>query len=366
MAKISGIKTKIFALYAFACLTLSAVGVASAATTALFAPTLENKFVPRGKAPAAMVWIPGGEFSMGSAGGTSTACGGHDEDRDARIVHRVYVDGFWMDKTEVTNEQFARFVKATHYKTVAETAPTREEFPTAPAANLVAGSTVFTPTAAPVRLNNMLQWWRFIHGADWQHPQGPGSNITGKEKYPVVQIAYADAQAYAKWAGKRLPTEAEWEFAARGGKSGAIYTWGDIFNPAGKWMANTYQGNFPVKDSALDGYAGTAPVGQFAPNGYGLYDMAGNVWEWCSDWYKADYYASLANEKVSRNPRGPESLEKHAEQRRVHRGGSFLCTDAYCTRFMVGTRGKGEVNTAGNHLGFRCVQDQLPAVSKEK
>ncbi len=292
---------------------------------------------------------------------TDAVCGGHEHMRDARPIHRVYVDGFWMDKTEVTNEQFGKFVKATGYKTIAETAPTQAEFPTAPKENLVAGSTVFTPTPNAVPLNNMYQWWRYQHGADWRHPEGPKSNIIGREKYPVVQVAYQDAEAYAKWAGKRLPTEAEWEFAARGGETGATYAWGNEFKPRGKWMANIYEGNFPTKDTAVDGYAGIAPVAKFPANKYGLYDISGNVWEWCKDWYRADYYDQLAKKEaaVTHNPQGPETSWDPAEPRekkRVQRGGSFLCTDQYCTRYMVGTRGKGEEKTAANHLGFRCVQ----------
>jgi formylglycine-generating enzyme required for sulfatase activity len=278
---------------------------------------------------------------------------------DARPVHRVYIDGFWMDKTDVTNEQYAKFVAATHYVTVAEQTPTAAEFPGAPPENLVAGSTVFTPTAKPVKLDNYFQWWNYVPGANWRHPQGPDSDIQGREQYPVVQIAYPDAVAYCKSAGKRLPTEAEWEFAARGGLSGATYAWGDDFHPDGKYMANTYQGRFPVRDSADDGFAGIAPVAQFPPNGYGLYDMSGNVWQWCGDWYRPDYYAQLAAAgRVARNPRGPDTPLDPAEptaKKRVHRGGSYLCTDQYCTRYMVGTRGKGEESTASNHLGFRCV-----------
>ncbi len=328
-----------------------------------FAPTIPNKKPAPSQKPVGMVWIPGGEFSMGSADPTTdSVCGGHEEMRDARPIHRVYVDGFWMDKTEVTNEQFEKFVKATGYKTIAEIAPTKEEFPTAPAANLVAGSTVFTPTPKPVPLSDLFQWWRYQKGANWRHPEGPGSDLKGREKYPVVQVAYPDAASYAKWAGKRLPTEAEWEFAARGGRSGNIYSWGNEFKPGGKWMANIYQGTFPVKDTGEDGFVGLAPVAKFPPNGYGLYDMSGNVWEWCSDWYRADYYVQLAaaGKGVVRNPQGPDTPWDPAEpneRKRVHKGGSFLCSDQYCTRYMIGSRGKGEQTTAANHLGFRCVKD---------
>ncbi|HEV2970459.1 MAG TPA: formylglycine-generating enzyme family protein [Pirellulales bacterium] len=314
--------------------------------------------------PEGMVWIPGGEFSMGCADPTLCVDGGHEKMPDARPIHRVYVDGFWMDKTDVTNEQFAKFVAATGYVTIAEQTPKAEDFPGAPLEYLVAGSTVFTPTPGPVPLNDYLQWWRYEHGANWRHPEGPKSDIKGREKYPVVQIAYPDAVAYAKWAGKRLPTEAEWEFAARGGLAGKVYAWGDDFHPNGKYMANTFQGTFPVKDTGEDGFAGIAPVAQFPPNGYGLYDMSGNIWQWCSDWYRPDYYEALsAASRVARNPQGPDTPFDPAEPtqaKRVHRGGSFLCTDQYCTRYMVGTRGKGEINTASNHLGFRCVMPATP------
>ncbi|MDZ4730210.1 MAG: formylglycine-generating enzyme family protein, partial [Xanthomonadales bacterium] len=299
----------------FSCLSLLLMNAAVfppalAAGASHFAPTISNKTKAPAAAPKGMVWIPGGEFSMGSEDPTTgTVCGGHEPMRDARPVHRTYVDGFWIDKTEVTNEQFEKFVKATGYRTIAEIAPTKEEFPTAPKENLVAGSTVFTPTARPVALQNMYQWWRYQHGANWRHPEGPKSSLNGREKYPVVQVAYPDAMAYAKWAGKRLPTEAEWEFAARGGRAGEIYSWGNDLKPVGKWMANIYEGKFPVKDTGADGFVGVAPVAQFPANRYGLYDTAGNVWEWCSDWYRADYYAQLAtqNEGVVRNPQGPDS-----------------------------------------------------------
>jgi len=307
-----------------------------------------------------MVWVPGGEFSMGSDRSGESLCGQPGVTRDAQPIHRVYVDAFWMDQTDVTNEKFEAFVKATGYVTIAERTPTQAEFPGAPPENLVAGSTVFTPTAGPVPLNDHFQWWRYEKGANWRHPEGPASDLKGREKYPVVQIAYPDAEAYAKWAGKRLPTESEWEFAARGGLAGKLYVWGNELKPAGKWMANIYQGEFPVKDTGDDGFAGIAPVAQFPPNGYGLYDMAGNVWQWCSDWYRVDAYARLKLEGgIARNPQGPDSPYdpyEPTEKKRVHRGGSFLCTSQYCTRYMVGTRGKGELTTASNHLGFRCVK----------
>jgi formylglycine-generating enzyme required for sulfatase activity len=326
-----------------------------------FASTIPNDRPAPGPAPEGMVWIPGGEFSMGATVSSEGLCEVHGVTRDALPVHRVYVDGFWMDATEVTNAQFAKFVKATGYVTVAEQTPTAEEFPGAPPANLVAGSTVFTPTAAPVSLDDHYKWWRYQRGASWKHPEGPASNLKGRERHPVVQVAYEDAAAYAKWAGKRLPTEAEWEFAARGGLSGKLYAWGDEFHPGGKAMANTYQGKFPVKDTGEDGYAGLAPVRSFPPTGYGLYDIAGNAWEWVSDWYRPDYYQRLASTGiVARNPQGPESSfdpMEPGEKKRVQRGGSFLCTDQYCTRYMVGTRGKGEARTASNHVGFRCVKN---------
>jgi sulfatase modifying factor 1 len=358
--------------------TLSAYAadpVSSAAKeTSSFAPTVANSSKPSSPAPEGMVWIPGGEFSMGSEGKCDgKSCCSPATVADALPIHHVSVDGFWMDATDVTNAEFEKFVKATDYITIAERAPTREEFPTAPPENLVAGSVVFTPTSGPVSLDNHYQWWSYVHGADWRHPTGPQSSIKGHENDPVVQVAYADAAVYAKWAGKRLPTEAEWEFAARGGLSGKLYAWGDEFKPGGKFMANTYQGVFPVKDTGDDGFAGIAPVKSFPPNGYGLYDMAGNVWQWCSDWYRPDYFKQLAEVgNVTQNPQGPEMPFDPAEpkeKKRVQKGGSYLCTDQYCTRYMVGTRGKGEVNTGTNHLGFRCVmtvQKSQLSVSNDK
>jgi formylglycine-generating enzyme required for sulfatase activity len=338
-----------------------------AAASSPFPPTVPNKTPAPAPVPEGMVWIPGGEFSMGSDAASESLCSLPGLTRDALPIHRVHVDGLWMDATEVTNEQFEKFVKATGYVTVAEQKPTQEEFPTAPPENLVAGSTVFTTTPQPVPLNDYFQWWSYVHGANWRHPTGPDSDLKGREKHPVVQLAYEDAAAYAKWAGKRLPTEAEWEFAARGGVAGALYAWGNELKPGGKFQANIYQGRFPVEGGDLgeDGFKGIAPVAQFPPNGYGLYDVGGNVWEWVSDWYRPDTYARQKLEGgVARNPSGPDSSYDPAEpteKKRVHRGGSFLCTDLYCTRYMVGTRGKGEVRTASNHVGFRCVKAAPPS-----
>jgi formylglycine-generating enzyme len=325
-----------------------------------FLPTVENETPPPGPAPQGMVWIPGGEFSMGAADRGEMNHVGMQATVDSRPIHRVSVDGFWMDATEVTNEEFEKFVRSTGYVTLAERTPTKEEFPTAPPENLVAGSIVFTATSGPVPLNDHYRWWRYEKGANWRHPEGPGTDLKGRKRHPVVHVAYPDAEAYAKWAGKRLPTEAEFEFAARGGLAGKLYAWGDELRPGGKVMANTFQGTFPVKDTGEDGYAGVAPVAQFPANGYGLYDVAGNVWEWTSDWYRPDTYARMKLAGgIARNPPGPSSPydpDEPTEKKRVHRGGSFLCTDQYCTRYMVGTRGKGEITTGADHLGFRCVK----------
>jgi formylglycine-generating enzyme len=225
----------------------------------------------------------------------------------------------------------------------------------------VAGSVVFSPPNEPVPLDNYITWWSYVAGANWRHPLGPSSGIAGRDDYPVVHVSYADAEAYATWAGKRLPTEAEWEFAARGGLAGQPFVWGSEFRPHGTWMGNTHQGHFPVNDTGEDGFEGIAAVAKFPAKPYGLFDMAGNVWQWTSDWYRADSYADPARSgAVARNPRGPESSydsSEPGEHKRVHRGGSFLCTDQYCSRYIVGTRGKGEVSTGTNHLGFRCVKD---------
>ena len=328
-------------------------------TSASFQPTAANTAPPPGPAPDDMVWIPGGEFSMGAADLPGMNDVGMQATRDSRPIHRVYVDGFWMDKTEVTNEQFAAFVTATGYVTVAERTPRAEDFPGAPPENLVAGSVVFSPPDHAVPLNDHFQWWSYVKGTNWRHPLGAESDLKDRKQYPVVHIAYEDAAAYARWAGKRLPTEAEWEFAARGGLAGQVYPWGNEFKKDGKWMANIHQGHFPNQDTGADKFLGIAPVAQFPPNGYGLSDVGGNVWEWTSDWYRPDYYAQLAAAGgVARNPQGPDTPldpSEPTEKKRVHRGGSFLCTDQYCSRYMVGTRGKGEVSTGTNHLGFRCV-----------
>lgn len=325
-----------------------------------FQPTIINDNGPSGNIPEGMVFIPGGEFSMGGVNPISLQEGGKETMNDSRPIHRVKAHGFFMDATEVTNSQFEEFVHATGFKTVAEITPTREEFPTVPEDMLEAGSIVFTPPAQKPVTNNYLQWWAYIKGADWRHPTGPGSNIIGKANYPVVHISWKDAAAYAKWAGKRLPTEAEWEFAARGGESGNLYAWGNQLQPEGKWMANIFEGSFPVVDIASDGFKGLAPVKQFPSNKYGLYDIAGNVWEWCSDWYRPDYYATLKNQGSIDNPKGPSDSfdpDEPGSLKKVQRGGSFLCTDQYCTRYMVGTRGKGEWTSGANHIGFRCVKD---------
>jgi formylglycine-generating enzyme required for sulfatase activity len=289
---------------------------------------------------------------------------GSDEEMftDARPVHRVALDGFWMDKTEVTNAQFAKFVDATGYVTVAERKPRQEDFPGVPPEKLVAGSIVFTPPKEAVPLDDYMQWWAYVEGANWRHPEGPQTDLKGRENHPVVHVSYEDALAYAKWAGKRLPTEAEFEWAARGGLDRKKYAWGDEFKPDGKFRANSFQGNFPNRNTAEDGFAASAPVGSFEPNAFGLFDVAGNVWEWCSDWYRADYYQTLsAQGALAKNPAGPRDSSDPNEPgvaKRVTKGGSFLCTDQYCSRYMPGGRGKESPDSGTNHLGFRLVRDR--------
>jgi len=313
-----------------------------------------------GSAPAGMVWVPGGEFTMGSnREATSELCTVFGPKTDAGPEHRVGVSGFWMDATEVTNAQFAAFVAATGYVTVAERVPLQADFPGVPREALVPGSAVFTRPEQEVSLSDLRAWWRYVPGACWQHPEGPGSTWKGREQHPVVQVAWADAMAYARWAGKRLPTEAEWERAARGGREGQLYAWGDELKPGGRWMANLWQGHFPYRNTAEDGFTGTAPIASFPANSYGLYDMAGNVWEWCSDWYRADYYSTVATEHgVPHDPLGPSDSVDPTEPgvpKRVLRGGSFLCTDQYCTAYTVASRGRGEPSSGSSNIGFRCV-----------
>ncbi len=301
-------------------------------------------------APEGMAWIPGGTFWMGSDDPMM---------QDARPWHLVRVDGFWMDRTEVTNAEFARFVEATGYQTVAERPPDPALFPGAPKQDLVAGSIVFSPPDHDVNLDDAYVWWKYSPGASWKHPEGAGSTIQGRENHPVVHVCWEDAAAYARWAGKRLPTEAEWEYASRGGLDRQRYTWGNDLQPDGKWLVNNWQGQFPRENSAEDGFAGTAPVGSYPPNGYGLLDMAGNVWEWCADWYRPEYYRY----SPAANPTGPDSsYDPHEPNipKRVQRGGSFMCSDLYCVRYLPGARGKGAPDSAAGHVGFRCARSPAP------
>lgn len=326
---------------------------ATAASTAKSATAAVrvNTIAPPGPAPDGMVWIPGGTYWMGCEG-----CGMPD----AVPAHVVSLDGFWMDRAPVTNVQFARFVNETGYVTVAERPLDPRDFPGVPADKLVPGSAVFRPTASPVPLDNPLQWWRYTPGANWKHPEGPGSSVKDRADHPVVHLAFEDVAAYAKWAGKRLPTEAEFEFAARGGLDRQKYPWGNELHPGHKPAANIWQGRFPERDRGEDGYAGTSPVTAFPPNGFGLYDMGGNVWQWCADWYRPDTYASRPQSgAVTNNPQGPaESYDPNepGAKKRVVRGGSYLCTDQYCARYIVGSRGKAEISSGTSNLGFRLVR----------
>ncbi len=304
-----------------------------------------------------MIWISGGEFHMGSDDVFSWP--------DEQPVNRVRVDGFYIDATEVTNAEFQKFVEATGYRTTAERVPTAEEIlkqmppgtPAPPKEKLVAGSLVFHLTETSVDTNDYSQWWTWTPGADWRHPEGPGSDLVGRENHPVVQVSWDDAVAFAKWAGKRLPTEAEWEFAARGGLERRIYVWGDEVPDDDKPRANIWQGEFPRENTKADGYVRTSPVKTYPPNGYGLYDMAGNVWEWCSDWYDRDAFRRRDPEKTTVNPQGPgrsyDPRQPYAQQR-SQRGGSFLCNDAYCSRYRPGARHGCPPDTGSSHGGFRC------------
>jgi formylglycine-generating enzyme required for sulfatase activity len=318
------------------------------------------KLIQHNSTPPGMVWISGGEFTMGT-----------DWERGNVVekpAHRVRVDGFFMDETDVTNAQFRVFVDATDYVTTAERTPTLEEImrnamPGAPPPSpdqLVPGSIVFTPPDHPVSLDDVGQWQKWTPGANWRHPEGPGSTIEGRDDHPVVHVSWDDAKAYAKWAGKRLPTEAEWEYAARGGLEGKIYVWGDEPFSEEHPQCNTFQGHFPDHNTDKDGYARTSPVKAFPPNGYGLYDMAGNVWQWCEDWFLPEAYARVPGRGVLINPTGPatsfDPLIRPPE--RVQRGGSFLCCVGYCFNYRPSARLGCTPDTGMSHLGFRCVKSR--------
>jgi formylglycine-generating enzyme len=323
-----------------------------------------------GKGTAGMVWIPGGEFLMGSDHQLSQ--------RNERPTHRVKVNGLWMDRTHVTNDQFAAFVQATNYKTTAEKTPDWETIrvqlppgtPKPPVSALVPGAMVFIGTNAPVNLRDYSQWWHYVPGANWQHPQGPNSNIESKGNHPATQLSYEDVMAYAKWTGKRLPTEAEWEFAARGGLNQATFAWGNEFIPDGKRLANTWdlkKSPFPVVSPKAGGAIGTLPVGTFPENGYGLFDMTGNAWQWVADSYRADYFLIQAKEngsKIIDNPKGPSNsfdptgygFPANAPKKTI-RGGSFLCNEDYCLSYRPSARRGNDPYTAMSHIGFRLVKD---------
>lgn len=360
-------------------------------------PRVYDAKAPAGPTPEGMVWIPGGVFWMGD-----------DAVYENAPWHKVAVDGFWMDKTEVTNAQFAKFVDETKYLTIAERRPDPKDFPgirpaalgfekippegvfggaprvypellaTVTSAGLPAAvpwgavalvhpiiepfSLVFSPPPVVLNLRDHSQWWKPVPRACWRQPEGPGSHIMDRLNHPVVHICWDDAVAYCQWRSKkenatyRLPTEAEWEFASRGGLDRKAFAWGDDLYPDGKCMANIWEGHFPSNNTLKDGHYGTAPVGSYPANGFGLHDMAGNVWEWCADWYQPDYYAKSANK---RNPQGPLSSfdpDEGGTPKRVQRGGSFLCCDNYCARYVAGTRAKGEPSSAQSHTGFRCLR----------
>jgi len=307
----------------------------------------------RGEMPGStdeMRWIPAGTFLMGS----------EDFYPEEQPVHRVTVDGFWMDEHPVTAADFRRFVRETDYVTFCERPLDPADFPGADPKSLVPGALVFQKTAEPVDLRDFRNWWDYVPGAYWKRPAGPGSTVNGRDRHPVVQVAYDDAAAYADWAGKELPTEAEWEYAARGGLDGAAFAWGDEHFPDGKPQANTWQGEFPWQNLKLDGFEGTSPVGSFPPNGYGLYDMTGNVWEWTTDFFTPRHADEVEKPCcLPRNPRVASSEESFAEgetiPRRVIKGGSHLCAPNYCLRYRPAARQGQALDTSTGHIGFRCV-----------
>jgi len=316
-----------------------------------------------------MVFIQGGSFEMGSDGNIKGDGEKGYVGSDEFPKHQVEINSFWMDATEVTNIQFKAFVDATGYVTTAEIAPDWEEIkkslppgtPRPPDSVLAPASLVFIQTDGPVLLQDYSQWWRWTIGAHWRHPFGPGSNIEGKDNYPVVHISWDDAQSYCKWAGKRLPTEAEWEYASRGGQTNQIYSWGNEHINKGISKANSWEGDFPYNNELNDGYLYTAPVKSYLPNAYGLYDMAGNVWEWCQDWYHIDYYKMIVNE-ISNNPDGPNVSYDPDEpyiKKRVMKGGSFMCNDSYCSGYRNSMRMKSSPDTGSLHTGFRTVMDAV-------
>lgn len=316
------------------------------------ATTMHEATAPPGATPAGMVWVPGGTFTMGS----------NDHYPEEAPAHRVAVSGFWMDRAPVTNAGFRRFVAATGYITLAERTPDPALYPDAPPQMLLPGSLVFQKTRGPVPLTDFRQWWAYVPGADWKHPGGPGSSISGKAQHPVVHIGHEDAAAYAVWAGKEIPTEAEWERAARGGLDGAVYAWGDEFTPGGTQMANTWQGQFPYHNTSEDGHEGTSPVGTYPTNGYGLHDMAGNVWEWTSDWWVPTHPDAPAspccapmNPRVESADASYDAASGVSLPRRVIKGGSHLCAPSYCLRYRPAARSPQMVDSTTSHLGFRCI-----------
>jgi formylglycine-generating enzyme len=318
---------------------------------------MAKSFVGQGSVPKGMSWVPGGTFLMGSDNF-------YPEERPAS---RVAVDGFWTDEHPVTNALFRRFVKATGYVTVAERSPDPADYPDADPSLLVPGSLVFSKTSGPVDLRDVSNWWAYVPGACWWHPEGPSSNLGGRERHPVVHVTHEDAEAYARWAGKELPTEGEWEFAARGSLEGATYAWGDEFAPKGKTMANTWQGRFPWENLKTKRYEGTSPVKSYPPNGYGLYDMTGNVWEWTSDYFSTRHPEEaekpccvLTNPRVD-SPEGSRAVGQPGEHipRRVIKGGSHLCAPNYCLRYRPAARQGEAADTSTSHIGFRCIARSL-------